>query len=132
MFGADLIAGFPNRDRDHVPELSLDLVEDCGLTYLHVFPYSERPGTPAARMPPVAKPVRKERAARLRDAGQAALGRFLKGEVGHTVQALVERDRTARTEHYAVIQLDRPARIGTVVPARVTGASGNTLDGVRL
>jgi len=75
-FGADLIAGFPT-ESDEAFANTLALVEDCGLTYLHVFPYSERPGTPAARMPQLPKPVRKARAKSLRDAGEAALGRFL-------------------------------------------------------
>src|SRR5204863_9889247 len=83
-FGADLIAGFPTESEAMFAN-SLALVEECGLTYLHVFPYSEREGTPAAKMPPVPVPVRRERAARLRAAGDAALARFLKGHIGHTV-----------------------------------------------
>jgi len=81
VFGADLIAGFPT-ETDAMFENSLKLVEDCGLTYLHVFPYSARKGTPAAKMPQVPGPVRKERAARLRAAGEAALDRFLDAQVG--------------------------------------------------
>src|SRR5690606_16333137 len=81
VFGADLIAGFPT-ESDAAFENTLALVDEAGLTWLHVFPYSERSGTPAARMPQVAKPLRKERAARLRAAGEAAVRRFLAGQVG--------------------------------------------------
>src|SRR3954465_11315728 len=92
-FGADLIAGFPTEDEAMFGR-TLDLVAEAGLTYLHVFPYSPRPGTPAARMPQLAKEGRKERAARLRAAGEVALGRFLEAQVGMRRRALIERDGT--------------------------------------
>ena len=81
VFGADIIAGFPTEDEAMFAR-SLDLVGDCGLTYLHVFPYSPRPGTPAARMPQVPREIAKDRARRLREAGDAALRRYLDGEIG--------------------------------------------------
>ncbi|MPY73366.1 MAG: tRNA (N(6)-L-threonylcarbamoyladenosine(37)-C(2))-methylthiotransferase MtaB [Alphaproteobacteria bacterium] len=128
VFGADLIAGFPT-ETEEMFQASLDLVADCGLTWLHVFPYSARPGTPAARMPQLPKPVRRERAARLRDAGATAAAAFLAARVGSTAQVLVERDGRGRTEHFAPIALDAPVADGTLVRARVAAASGDRLIG---
>jgi threonylcarbamoyladenosine tRNA methylthiotransferase MtaB len=102
--GADLIAGFPT-ETEAMFENTLNLVEEAGLAYLHVFPYSERPGTPAARMPSVPKPVRKARAQRLRDAGGAALRRHLDRQIGRTVGAVVETDVFARAEDFAPIAI---------------------------
>jgi threonylcarbamoyladenosine tRNA methylthiotransferase MtaB len=98
-FGADIIAGFPTETEDAFAR-SLDLVEECGLTFLHVFPYSPRPGTPAARMPQVPSRTIKERAGRLRAAGEAALRRRLATEVGTTREVLIESATTGRTEHF--------------------------------
>jgi threonylcarbamoyladenosine tRNA methylthiotransferase MtaB len=95
--GADLIAGFPSESEAMFAD-TLALVAECDLAYLHVFPYSARTGTPAARMPQIPVPVRRERAARLRAAGAAALGRFLAGQVGTTAAALVERPLSGPTE----------------------------------
>jgi threonylcarbamoyladenosine tRNA methylthiotransferase MtaB len=96
---------------------SLAIVEECGLTHLHVFPFSPRPGTPAARMPPVARDVVKERAKRLRAAGEAALRRHLQAEVGATRRVLVETDRLGRTEGFTSVRFARtprrPGRSGT-------------------
>ncbi|HYD32887.1 MAG TPA: tRNA (N(6)-L-threonylcarbamoyladenosine(37)-C(2))-methylthiotransferase MtaB [Azospirillaceae bacterium] len=128
VFGADLIAGFPT-ETDEMFANTLRIVEDCGLTWLHVFPYSERPGTPAAKMPPVPVPVRKARAATLRAAGAAAVAGFLATQVGTTVTALVEKDTLGRTEHFAEILLDRVVEPGTLVRARVTGVEGDKLSG---
>ncbi|MGH6618277.1 MAG: tRNA (N(6)-L-threonylcarbamoyladenosine(37)-C(2))-methylthiotransferase MtaB [Alphaproteobacteria bacterium] len=128
VFGADLIAGFPT-ESEEMFRASLDLVADCGLTWLHVFPYSARPGTPAARMPQLPKPLRRERAARLRDAGATAAAAFLAARVGSTAQVLVERDGRGRTEHFAPIALDAPVVDGTLVRARVAAASGDRLIG---
>ena len=127
-FGADLIAGFPT-ETDAMFENSLALVEDCGLTWLHVFPYSERPGTPAARMPQVPGDVRKERSAALRDAGDKAVNRFLESRKGSTASVLVEQDRLGRSEHFAPVGLDRVVAPGSVVAARVTGAADGRLLG---
>ena len=103
-FGADIIAGFPT-ETEAMFQNTLDLVSEAGLTFLHVFPYSERPGTPAARMPTLPKAARKERAAQLRDLGaqqEAALYRRLQGQ---SVDVLVEKNSQGRTEHYAAIKL---------------------------
>ena len=127
-FGADIIAGFPT-ESEAMFRRTLELVEECGLTFLHVFPYSERPGTPAARMPQVPVAVRKERAARLRDAGAAALRRFLDSRVGTTAAVLVETADSGRSEHFAMVALDRPAAPGSVHPVRVTGVADDRLTG---
>ena len=130
-FGADLIAGFPT-EAEAMFQRSLDLIEDCGLVFLHVFPYSERPGTPAAKMPAVPKPVRKERAARLRAAGAAALHRWLAGQTGQEIAVLIEGEGRGRSEHYAAVRFDSsnfeggcPA--GSVVPMRVIGSDEDAL-----
>jgi threonylcarbamoyladenosine tRNA methylthiotransferase MtaB len=126
VFGADLIAGFPT-ESDAMFENTLDLVGAAGLTWLHVFPYSERPGTPAARMPAVEKPVRKERAARLRDAGARAARAHLEAQIGRPVEVLVERDRRGHTAHFASVSLDVDAEPGQVVAARGRAVDGETL-----
>ncbi|WP_035694092.1 tRNA (N(6)-L-threonylcarbamoyladenosine(37)-C(2))-methylthiotransferase MtaB [Azospirillum halopraeferens] len=128
VFGADLIAGFPTEDEAMFTN-TLRLVEDCGLTWLHVFPYSPRPGTPAARMPNDNAPFRKERAARLRAAGAAAVRRHLAAAVGRTATVLVEKDTLGRTEHFTEIRLDRAFAPGTLVPTRITGIDGERLTG---
>ena len=125
-FGADLIAGFPTETEAMFAQ-SLAIVADCGLTWLHVFPYSERPGTPAARMPAVDRAVRKERAARLRAAGEAARDRFLAAEVGAVREVLVEQAGTGRTPQFALVDLDGGAPAGSVRRVRVTGHAGGRL-----
>jgi len=127
VLGADLIAGFPT-ESEAMFENTLALVADCDLTYLHVFPYSVRPGTPAARMPQVPAAQRKARAARLRAAGDAALARFLAARVGGTAQVLVERPGLGRSEHYAPVALDG-GTAGEIVTARIIGADADTLRG---
>ncbi len=129
VFGADLIAGFPTESEAMFAD-SLAAIEDLGLTYLHVFPYSPRPGTPAARMPQVPRAERKARAARLRAAGAAALARFLDGRVGSTAQVLVEKDGFGRSEHYAPVALPDGVA-GEVVAARITGVTDGQLVGER-
>jgi threonylcarbamoyladenosine tRNA methylthiotransferase MtaB len=103
VFGADIIAGFPT-ETDAMFENSLRIVEDCGLTYLHVFPFSPRPGTPAARMPQLPRDVIKARAAALRDMGNRRLEAFLADEVGATRQVLIETQRMGRTEHFTHLE----------------------------
>jgi threonylcarbamoyladenosine tRNA methylthiotransferase MtaB len=127
VFGADLIAGFPT-ETEAMFGNTLRAVEDLDLTYLHVFPYSPRPGTPAARMPQVPAAERKARAARLREAGEAALARFLESRVGSTAAVLVETPGFGRSEHYAPVALDSDA-VGEVVRARITGAADGQLTG---
>ncbi len=125
-FGADLIAGFPT-ETEAMFANTLALVDECGVAYLHVFPYSARAGTPAARMPQVPVPVRRERAARLRAAGGAALARFLADQVGREVAALVERPGRGRTEHYAPIALPADLAPGSVARTHVARATGSML-----
>jgi len=131
VFGADFIAGFPTED-EAMFENTLRLVEECGLTWLHVFPYSPRPGTPAARMPQDNARFRKERAARLRAAGDAAVARYLASQVGRTATVLVEKDDLGRTEHFAEVRLGRTYPPGTLVPTVVTGVEGGQLRGTPL
>lgn len=125
VFGADIIAGFPT-ETDEMFSRSLDLVEECGLTFLHVFPYSPRPGTPAARMPQVAGGAIKERAKRLRAAGEAALRQRLQAEIGATRDVLIESDGQGRTEHYLPVAI-AGERVGSVVPLRIAGNDGERL-----
>jgi len=127
VFGADLIAGFPT-ETEAMFEQTLSLIEECDLTHLHVFPYSERPGTPAARMPAVPVAERRARALRLREAGSARLVTFLERRVGGSARVLVEEGREGRCEQYARIQLDREAPAGTVVPARILRRNGERLE----
>ncbi|MEO0402544.1 MAG: tRNA (N(6)-L-threonylcarbamoyladenosine(37)-C(2))-methylthiotransferase MtaB, partial [Pseudomonadota bacterium] len=101
-FGADIIAGFPTETEAHFQN-ALDLVADCHLTWLHVFPYSPRPGTPAARMPQVAGPVIKDRAARLRAAGATQVQHHLTAQVGKTHQILMETPHMGRTEQFSEV-----------------------------
>ncbi len=134
VFGADIIAGFPT-ETEAMFENSLRLVEECGLTHLHVFPYSPRPGTPAARMPQLDRGVIKARAARLRAAGKHALERHLAGRVGQSGLVLVEhrqrRDgaRIGRLEDFTEIAFHEPAKAGSLAPIRITGHDGATLTG---
>ncbi|MBL9054080.1 MAG: radical SAM protein, partial [Tabrizicola sp.] len=102
VFGADIIAGFPT-ETDAMFQRSLDLVADCGLTFLHVFPFSPRKGTPAARMPQVRGPEIKERTARLRALGDLALQRHLELQVGRTHRVLSEGPRLGRTEQFTEV-----------------------------
>lgn len=124
-FGADIIAGFPT-ETEEMFSRSLDLVEECGLTFLHVFPYSPRPGTPAARMPQVAGGAIKERAKRLRTAGEAALRQRLQAEIGATRDVLIESESWGRTEHYLPVAI-AGERVGSVVPLMIAGSDGERL-----
>ena len=128
-FGADIIAGFPTETEAHF-ENSARLVEECGLSFLHVFPYSPRPGTPAARMPQLTKAVVKTRAARLRDVGAAALERHLRKYDGQTVEALVERGNSARLPDFTPVQFESdPGEAGRPVRARIVRQDGKQLIG---
>ena len=122
-FGADLIAGFPT-ETEAMFENTLALVEEAGLSFLHVFPFSPRPGTPAARMPQLPRPVVKARAARLREAGEAALARHLERQVGRTVGALVERPGLARAADFTEVAFAGDAPAGEIVPMRIVGRDG--------
>lgn len=128
VFGADLIAGFPTESEAMFANTEA-LVEEAELVFLHVFPYSPRPGTPAARMPQLPVAVRRERAARLRALGEAQLARFLRRQIGTVRSLLVERDGTGHTEHFARARLDPPdsAARGQIVAVRVAAVDGSTL-----
>jgi threonylcarbamoyladenosine tRNA methylthiotransferase MtaB len=126
VFGADIIAGFPTETDDAFAR-SRELIAECGLTHLHVFPYSERPGTPAARMPQVWHPVRKERARLLRQDGEAALRRHLGAEVGVQRRVLVESNDIARTEQFTPVRLAAHAEPGALVDVTIAGHDGRHL-----
>ena len=127
-YGADIIAGFPTED-EVMFEQSLALVKDCDLTFLHVFPYSRRKGTPAARMPQVRGDVIRERAARLREAGAAALERHLAAQVGRTHQVLMESPVMGRTEQFTEVAFAGETSFeGRIVAARITGTCGSQLS----
>jgi len=125
--GADLIAGFPTED-EAMFQHSLDLVEECGIAFLHVFPYSPREGTPAARMPPVAPEIVRERAARLREAGAQALAADLMQRVGTSAEVLVEKPGTGRAAFYAAVAC--PPHIAGIQILRFTGVAAGKLVGV--
>ncbi|HEX3499770.1 MAG TPA: tRNA (N(6)-L-threonylcarbamoyladenosine(37)-C(2))-methylthiotransferase MtaB [Stellaceae bacterium] len=126
--GADLIAGFPT-ESDAMFANTLALIAEGGLTHLHVFPYSARQGTPASRMPQLAGPVIRARAAALRAAGAARQRDWLAGQIGTVVSVLVERDGAGRSEHYARVELVPKGIPGTLVAARITGAGDEALIG---
>ena len=128
VFGADLIAGFPT-ETEAMFQQSLNLIDECGLTWLHVFPYSTRPGTPAALMPQVPGKIRRERAAQLRQAGEAAATRFLDGLVGATATVLVEQNSTGRTEHFAPVRSDDKLPDGSLATLRIMSREGDALRG---
>ena len=123
--GADIIAGFPTETEEMFAR-SQDLVEECGLTFLHVFPYSKRPGTPAARMPQVSGEKIRERARRLRAAGEAALQTRLASEIGATRQVLIESATQGRTEHFLPVAIAGEIS-GSVRALTVTGNDGARL-----
>jgi len=126
VFGADIIAGFPT-ETEAMFENSLRLIEDCGLTFLHVFPYSARKGTPAAKMPPVKGPIIKQRAAQLRAAGDAALQRHLAAQIGQTHSVLMESPRMGRTAQFAEVDFAADQPEGQIVSARILAASQSRL-----
>jgi threonylcarbamoyladenosine tRNA methylthiotransferase MtaB len=126
VFGADMIAGFPT-ETEQMFARSLDLVDECGLTFLHVFPFSPRPGTPAARMPQVARDIVRERARRLREKGDAARRAHLDGEVGRTRRVLVETCAKGRTEQFTEMRLSAAVEPGRIVEAAVIGHDGRML-----
>ena len=126
VFGADIIAGFPT-ETEEMFENSLRLVDDCGLTFLHVFPFSARKGTPAARMPRVPGPAIKDRAARLRAKGQEALTRHLSAEIGQERMVLSEGPRLGRTEFFTEVAFTEDRPEGTLMRLRITGHDGTRL-----
>ncbi|MEK9673231.1 MAG: tRNA (N(6)-L-threonylcarbamoyladenosine(37)-C(2))-methylthiotransferase MtaB [Rhodospirillaceae bacterium] len=127
--GADLIAGFPT-ETDAMFENTLAAVVDMDLTHLHVFPYSGRPGTPAAKMPQVPAGVRKARAGQLRDAGAAGLARHFDAMIGANTTVLIEKAGAGFTPHYAPMRVDGDHAEGAIVRAKVTGHADGRLAGV--
>jgi threonylcarbamoyladenosine tRNA methylthiotransferase MtaB len=125
VFGADFIAGFPTETEEMFAR-TLALVAECGLTHLHVFPFSPRPGTPAARMPQVAREVAKERAARLRETGDRALARHLDAQMGKTLRFLTERGGMARAADFTLAHMPG-IDAGRMIDARAAGHNGRAL-----
>lgn len=125
-FGADIIAGFPTETEAHFED-SLRLVDECDLTWLHVFPYSPRPGTPAARMPAVPGADIKSRAARLREAGVAAVARHLAAQQGRTHMVLTENPRMGRTEQFAEVAFAEDQQEGALLSVTIEGTEGHRL-----
>ncbi len=137
VYGADIIAGFPT-ETDSMFENSLKMVEECDLTWLHVFPYSEREGTPAAKMPGVPKAVRKERAAALRALGEKQVGKLMQASVSKTVNVLVERATdggllTGHSEQFIPVAMQSNGNasqmVGTIVPTILTDIDGAAMAG---
>ena len=126
VFGADIIAGFPT-ETEAMFQRSLELVDECGLTQLHVFPFSPRPGTPAARMPQLDRGLIKERAARLRSPGEAALRAHLERQIGARLLVLTERGGIGRTEQFTAVRLAAPAAPGMLLDIAVSGHDGRRL-----
>jgi threonylcarbamoyladenosine tRNA methylthiotransferase MtaB len=126
VFGADIIAGFPT-ETEAMFARSLDLVDECGLTQLHVFPFSPRPGTPAARMPQLDRVIVKERAQRLREKGEAALGAYLERQIGSQQLVLTERGGIGRTEQFTAVRLAAAVEPGRLLDLTMAGHNGRQL-----
>jgi threonylcarbamoyladenosine tRNA methylthiotransferase MtaB len=126
VFGADIIAGFPT-ETEAMFQRSLDLVKDCGLTFLHVFPFSPRKGTPAARMPQVKGPEIKDRAARLRAVGDTALNQHLLQQVGRVHRVLTEGQRLGRTEQFTEVAFANDQPEGVILDVLIRGQDGAQL-----
>jgi threonylcarbamoyladenosine tRNA methylthiotransferase MtaB len=126
VFGADLIAGFPT-ETEAMAQNSLYLVDACGLTHLHVFPFSPRPATPAARMPQVDRELIKDRARRLRERGALALAHHLDSEIGSMRRVLTESRESGRTEQFTKVRLARPAEPGQILDLTMAAHDGRQL-----
>jgi threonylcarbamoyladenosine tRNA methylthiotransferase MtaB len=126
VFGADIIAGFPT-ETDEMFENSMKIVDECGLTYLHVFPYSPRPGTPAAKMPPVEQGLIKRRAALLRAKGDKRQSDFMASQMGTTRNVLIETPSQGRTEHYALAKFETAMIPGALIIAQVKNVAASHL-----
>ena len=126
VYGADIIAGFPT-ETEEMFENSLRLVEDCGLTWLHIFPFSPREGTPAARMPQMDRSIIKERAARLRAAGDEQVNHHLNAQIQKRHNILMENPRMGRTEGFTEVYFDADQRVGKIVKAQIIGRNDTQL-----
>ena len=127
VFGADIIAGFPTETEEMFAN-TLALVEECNLTFLHIFPYSAHKETPAARMPQVPAQVIKERARQLRAVGDRQLTAFLHTQVGKDVQLVVEQGNTGHTDHFAQVKIHGQSALGSIMTGQVTGIEGHVLQ----
>ena len=127
IFGADIIAGFPT-ETDAMFENSKKLIADCGLTWLHVFPYSPREGTPAARMPQLDRRIIKDRAAILRGLGDEQVANHLAAQVGETHNILMENENMGRTEGFTEVTFETAQPVGQIVQARISGVMGRQLQ----
>lgn len=125
-FGADIIAGFPT-ETDQMFENSLKLVDECQLTWLHVFPYSPRPGTPAARMPQTDGRIIRDRAAQLRQRGKTRVDLHLRDQIGKQHSVLMENEYMGRTEQFAEVQFDAPQPVGAIIDTTIKNKSGDQL-----
>jgi threonylcarbamoyladenosine tRNA methylthiotransferase MtaB len=128
VLGADFIAGFPT-ETDAMFDNTMQAARDLGLTHLHVFPFSARPGTPAERMPQLDGRIIRARAKALRELGQAQLAAFLSRETGATRKVLIEMDGNGRSEHYAPVRFNQKHQPGSIIAARITGAGADHLIG---
>ncbi len=128
VFGADIIAGFPT-ETDEMFQNTYNALKDCDVTFLHVFPYSARIGTPAARMPQVKGDVRKERARLLRELGAEHVKRHLSGLIGKTLPVLAERNMVSRTEYFSEVRLDKQMPLGQIVMAELDDIEGEVIKG---
>jgi len=126
IYGADIIAGFPT-ETEEMFENSMKLIEDCGLTWLHIFPFSPRTGTPAARMPQMDRSIIKERAGRLRARGEKAVQSHLATQVGQSHNVLMENERMGRTEGFTEVLFDTDQSKGVIVPTVITGHTNKQL-----
>ena len=127
-FGADLIAGFPTETQEMF-ENTARLIEDCSLSFLHVFPFSARPQTPAANMPQLAGNVVRERAGKLRKIGDQAKARYFSAQIGKIRQVLIEQENKGHTEHFVPVKLHHPTSSGSLLKVRITGAEETTCQG---
>ena len=126
VYGADIIAGFPT-ETEEMFENSLKLIDDCGLTWLHVFPFSPREGTPAARMPQMDRSIIKERAARLRSRGELAVQNHLAAQIGLEHNILIENERMGRTEGFTEVLFNKDQIKGSIVNAKIVSKSQTQL-----
>ncbi|MAM34440.1 MAG: tRNA (N(6)-L-threonylcarbamoyladenosine(37)-C(2))-methylthiotransferase MtaB [Micavibrio sp.] len=128
-FGADIIAGFPT-ETDEMFENTRRIIEECDLVYCHVFPYSEREGTPAAKMPQVPHHLRKERAAILRDAGQIQHAKFLTSNINKDVQVVVEKDNFGKSESFMPVSFEGTHEVGSILTLKTRNSDGQQLFAV--
>jgi threonylcarbamoyladenosine tRNA methylthiotransferase MtaB len=130
VFGADFITGFPT-ETDEMFENTMRLVDECGLTWLHVFPFSPRPGTPAAKMPQVTREIGKQRANRLREKGTARVAEHLDEGLGATADVLMESPTLGRTHQFTPVRVREKARVGDILPVRLAAHDGRSFEGLR-